>query len=90
MEQKQQERALLKQLAPQNTEGALAVKERYPTAFRERGIMRESRPQQERTASAPPPEYRDEKDRLYVDERRRGYEFQAPPPQYEDVVEERR
>ncbi|MCJ1380027.1 hypothetical protein MMC17_003130 [Xylographa soralifera] len=89
VEEKRQERALLKQLAPETTEGTSALKERYPPAVLERGLAPEPRPQQGRTSSAPPPEYRDEKGTMYVDEQRRGYEFQAPPPVYEKVEEER-
>ncbi|MCJ1393526.1 hypothetical protein MMC18_006401 [Xylographa bjoerkii] len=89
VEEKRQERAALKQLTPEITESNSALKERYPPAVLGREIARESRPQQGRTYSAPPPEYRDEKGQLHVDEQRRGYEFQAPPPVYEKVVEEK-
>ncbi|MCJ1433298.1 hypothetical protein MMC27_002657 [Xylographa pallens] len=89
VEEKRQERALLRQLAPEITEDTSALKERYPPAVLERGLAPEPRPQQARTYSAPPPEYKDEKARLYVDEQRRGYEFQAPPPVYEKVKEEK-
>ncbi|MCJ1317799.1 hypothetical protein MMC15_003126 [Xylographa vitiligo] len=89
VEHKQQERALLKQLAPETTEAESALRERYPPAVLEREVAREPRPQQARTHSAPPPEYSDEKGGRHVDEQRRGYEFQAPPPVYEKVEAEK-
>ncbi|MCJ1284023.1 hypothetical protein MMC26_003354 [Xylographa opegraphella] len=86
VEEKRQERALLKQLAPEISQEKSALKECYPPAVLERGLAQEPRQQQGRTFSAPPPQYSDEKGRMYVDEQRRGYEVQAPPPMYEKVM----
>ena len=87
VEEKKQERAIAKQITPEITESQSSLKERYPPAVLGREVARTSRSEQGRSNSAPPPEYSDEKSQVYVDQQRRGYEYQAPPPMYEKVEE---